>query len=333
MYRCDLGAQYKALPKVSKPPRDPKFFPLPALEHAAQASPAGAVKDAGSSEPSSMAIQSACSPEGCSAHESASQQVLQSLLEFHAWSHMSETAGSRDFFSIAPQQALPVDAKALMVPLQEALALSSGQTHRSRRKLPLSICDGPRDVVIDMEFQDDCGVVPRSEKPLSGEQVEQLHGTRSSGPAKHSQHPHVLFRVIAGAPAKKKLARTDAGVELRPEHMVIQRCPINQLDAVRREVFVDCSPDTCKPELFQRPASLGSCLAWKVVRSQASFRGKSLSPEEQAALDQLLKAGGVHGSDVQEQRQLYHLSQESEHYDIYVRGFERRRDYSVGLYV
>ncbi|OLP98609.1 hypothetical protein AK812_SmicGene18941 [Symbiodinium microadriaticum] len=321
VYRCDIHTQYASLPKVQKPPRDPKYLPLPPLQD---------TNGDGGSIPSAL-VREPGSEAAPAETESASSEFLHGLREFHAWQHLSATGGSSQFFSIAPRQALPVSASELMLPLQEALARTSNQDGARGRKLPLSLCDGPKDVVVDFEFQEDSGAVQASSASLEksglllqGILPSETAVASASGTDVGPVEGHTFFRVIAGAPAGKKLARTDAGVELRPEHMVIQKCAVHHVNKRQREVGIEVDQGRCQPELMQRPASLNSCLLWNVARAEASFagNGKALSPEEQAALDQLLEAGATAADAGLRQLQRFELSAHSQQFRVLQQGLQ-----------
>ena len=185
VYRCDLRTQCRALKSVHKRPPAPPGMSWPGR---------------GQLE---LVSETAGEPVNSSA------EFERQLLQHHAWGHVSSAAGFNTFFSISSEQALPVDAQPLMLPLQDALSLDANQ-----QRLPLRLCDGPQEVSVQMAFEDDDGV-PQEHGNVSCHISDELvlsepaarEASGSSGAEAQAQaHPYVFFRVIAGAPAQKKLS-------------------------------------------------------------------------------------------------------------------------------
>ena len=190
--------------------------------------------------------------------ERSSDEHLRNMLGFHAWAHLTSAAGPEDFFSLTPSQALPVNTESLMLPLQNAVI--SGH-RKASRKLPLSLCDGPSGVVVEMDFGDDSGV---ASNPTGLELAVALPGEESINPRPESSAsnasscPHtrpVIFRVVSGTVGHKKLARTDSALELSGNHIAVERCAVHELDFPGRKVSVHVSQGDCQSQLLQRPAS------------------------------------------------------------------------------
>ena len=212
VYRCDLKTQYTALPTVHKRPYTPWYL---GVQHPG---PAPALMDGdvgGADGESSAPAEPRVHGEG--QIERSSDEHLRNMLGFHAWAHLTSAAGPEDFFSLTPSQALPVNTESLMLPLQNAVI--SGHREASR-KLPLSLCDGPSGVVVEMDFGDDSGV---PSNPTGLELAVALPGEESVNPRPESSAsnasscPHtrpVIFRVVSGTVGHKKLARTDSALEL-----------------------------------------------------------------------------------------------------------------------
>ena len=267
--------------------------------------------------------------------ESCGSEHLRQMLGFHAWSHLRTGAGPRDFFSLTPDQALPVNSDMLMVPFSGAITGSGSQEEPSR--LPLSLCDGPKGVEVQMEFADDAGV-PDEPNDLSGLALA-LPG--ASNPAEHvplsspssgSKPPPsqpVLFRIVSGAPGQKKLAQTDQALQIGGGHMAVERCETHELDYPRRQVSVYISHGACESELLQRPASFESCLAWTVLHTKAAFRNVRISSAAQGALDEVLKARATGDSSDNQQQGRFQLSVHSEHYQSLLSGLKDLQ--AVGL--
>ena len=312
VYRCDLRSQYKNLPLCHKKPYNPWVLPVqhqgPALMDGAVDTPAAA----GSRDPAPGQA------EGCGSEH------LRQMLGFHAWSHLKTAAGPQDFFSLTPDQALPVQSDMLMVPFSGAVTGGS----QEQSKLPLSLCDGPKGVEVHMEFAEDAGV-PDSPPP-SLELALTLPGAEHvplSSPSSGSKPPPsrpVLFRIVSGAPGQKKLARTDQSLEIGGDHMAVERCEVHELDYPRRQVSVYISHGACESQLLQRPASFESCLAWSVLQTKAAFRNVRISSAAQGALDEVLKARATGDSSDNEQQGRFQLSVHfhSEHYQSRLSGLQ-----------
>ena len=310
VYRCDLRTQYKSLPLVHKKPYNPWFLPaqggLAMLEDAHLEGPQ----------------QGDASREEQQA-ESASSEHLQKMLGFHAWAHVA-AASSQEFFSLTPSQALPVNADQLLQPLADAV-------FPGHRKLPLSLLDGPKDIVIDMDFGDDSGVPNSGSSNLAlavlpGQESANVVAEEPSSSSNSPAPPNpvapltrpVMFRVVSGTPGQKKLARTDNALEIGGQHIAVERCVIHELDYPNRQVSVRVSAGHCQSELLQTPASFQSCLSWQVLRSKASFIDAKLSPEEEVVLDELLKARGAGAGGENK----FQLSVHSQNYEAHLAGLQ-----------
>ena len=325
VYRCDLRTQYRALAHVHKrPPAPPLFW---------QAS--GPSGFSGSDGPNSAprALEDAAQPEAQSASRvsevSAGQEFQRQMLQFHAWGHLSSAAGSQDFFCISSKEAAPVDASPLMLPLQDVVSAAP-----KIQKLPLSLCDGPKDVCVEMFFENDDGVPmmrANSAGLLAGEIVEagapDAAASSSAGSAnipkqqaQTEKYPYVFFRVIAGAPAHKKLAHTDSGLRLRADHIAVERCDIQEVSLEQRQISVAIN-HASEPQLFQRPANLESCLLWSAERTKPAFRGHKLTPEGDVVLEAMLKAGaGAQGSSIESLQGSFELSAHAPEFETFSRG-------------
>ena len=299
VYRCDLGTQYRALQSVHKRPPPPEAMSWPDVQALEQG------------------------PESEGAAVSASAEFERQLLQQHAWGHLCSAAGPNDFYSIAAQQALPVDAQPLMLPLRAALS-SRAKCH----KLPLSLCDGPQGVSVEMNFEHDEGVPDTHASPachISDELVLQKPPTVSEDSAsaaqaqEHREHPYIFFRVIAGNPGRKKLARADCGFQLRSDHVAIEKCDIHDISFEKKQVSVLITAASA-PQLFQQPGALASCLLWTVERTKPAFRGGSkLSCEADLAVEALLKAKAGAGDGLQAS---FDLSVHAPEYASYNKGLQ-----------
>ncbi|CAE7345990.1 unnamed protein product [Symbiodinium microadriaticum] len=305
VYRCDLRTQYKVLPAVHKRPQAPGVPPQDALLDGQVAEP----------------------PEEVVAPSSG---FLRSVLQYHAWEHLGSSAvGAGDFYSIPVEQALPVDSAALMLPLSDAV--SGAKKHA---KIPLSLCGGPQDAFVEMNFDDDDGA-PTADPPAHAISDAMLvHTASQSMPSRPSesssssvpaetQQRYVFFRVIAGKPASKKLARTDAVLQLRTDHIAVERCAIHQIDVEQKQVSVSLNASASEPQLFQRPASLGSCLQWTAMRTKPCFRGFTISQESEAAVEAMLQAAAdlvVGGQENDALQGSLELRVHAARYDLYHKG-------------
>ena len=298
--RCDLSTQYKSLSPVHKRPYNPRNLPVfgnPSIMDRADDGAAVWGDDEGGDD------------GGPGRVEQASDEQLQRMLGFHAWAHLVSAAGPQDFFSITPSQALPVKADSLMLPLEDVVVPGQRQANR---QFPLSLCNGPRGVTVEMDFADDDGV-PQSCSDLA---VMHLPGQDSHAPGAPpaGMSRPVMFRVVSGTVGQKKLARTDEGLQLTGEHIAVERCAFHELDYQKREVSVITSDGASQAELFQRPASFQTCLHWRVQCTKAGLRGSLISPEAECVLEKILQAQGSGMLDP------FELSMHSEDYDSTLAG-------------